>query len=128
MTTVTLRNKEYELRDFVLPDVFPYAYFLVELGNLVKGLNSKLTDSDYKFVACILKYKLIEDLPDELVDPSNPMGVNLEYEEHQEIYNKILSVLKETGRLVHTEIPEIKTEDKEAYINELETKLKELKQ
>ena len=127
MTTVTLRGKEYTLKNFVLPDVFPYAYFLVELTNLVKGLQSKLTEQDYKFVGYILKYKLFDNLPDELVDPSVPMGINLEYDEHQAIYQTILQILKDTGRLTDTEIPTISESDKSSLVEELENKLKELK-
>jgi len=127
MTTVTLRGKEYQLKNFVLPDVFPYAYFLVELTNLVKGLQTNLGEKDYKFVSYILKYKLFDGLPDELVNPDVPMGINLEYEEHQVIYQAILQTLKESGRLTDVNIPEISETDKTQLVKELENQLKELK-
>lgn len=127
MTTVTLRGKEYQLGDFVLPDVFPYAYFLAELTNLIKGLQSTLTEQDYKFVSLLLKHKLIKDLPDELVNPSVPLGINLEYDEHQAIYLAILQILKESGRVTDSEIPVISESQKSVLVEELENKLKELK-
>jgi hypothetical protein len=135
MTTVTLRNKEYELGNFTELQLIPFARFFQRLkgdsllteqekqqltnilGNsqlksktdeIIDALvNNTLTVKDWTEVAETLVDIIIPDIESELVNPNIRRGIFLTPEELLTLYLACLDKLRENGALSDTEIEEL---------------------
>jgi hypothetical protein len=128
MTTVNLRGKDYTFGNFTLFDAFQLAFFTKESANAINELNPKLDKKTYDTIAETLKYKIFDDIGDELVNPNKQMGVYLEPDELKEIYFKMVDILEKTGRITgNEEIPSLlPVEDKSQKIEQLKAELSKL--
>lgn len=138
MTTIVLREKEYELGYFTELHVLPLARFFIamkgdslltektekELRGLIKSSSfaenedliiAKLTDNTvplslWKELGETLKDIIIPTIPSSLVNPSIRRGVFLTPDEFLNLYVKCLEQLKETNQLSEKDIEELEEE------------------
>jgi hypothetical protein len=123
MTTIEIRKQTYELGKFC-------SRHLIVVGRFIKTYidNTEFTGSEWKELAETIKFNLVPDISDELVDLSVNRGVYLEPDEYQIIYTACLKELKKHGMFEDLEIDDIPSipENKESEISKLKERLKEL--
>jgi hypothetical protein len=126
MTTVNLRGVEYQIGEFTSLQLKPFA----QLINAYLNENEVVEDKHFLNAMRIVKYILVEGLPDDLIsiETDFPLkGFKLEIDELLGLYEACVKKLKEKSIFKDLDI-ETEIEPDNAEIKQLEERLAKLRE